>query len=319
WRYESVGELTGENVEKAREWFFYLPNLFQLSLPWIAMWIGAMAYPFVRKGNNRRRLLFPLIWYAGTILFFSLSAVKKNAYLLPMMPAHVLLIAQGVVGLMAMSRRKGKWPGITVEVQKIIGVAWGVVVAAILLLNLVAWPWGGVRMSAIPSLVRQSVGQVSGVAVGMAGLALVAGIIPLVFDSRRRIRSWFTAQATGYAVLLVLTYVGWSIPWDNARSPRDLAEHAAVAARQPGYTISRARLQESAMFYLPSDLGYDGSAKHVLVIVEKRPKYQINTEDVKYFEADVPEGRPAAAKEVPVGTTSARDCWRLYDVTVEGK
>src|SRR5665213_525080 len=38
WRYESLGELA-DNTENARPWWFYLPQLFYLSLPWTALLI----------------------------------------------------------------------------------------------------------------------------------------------------------------------------------------------------------------------------------------------------------------------------------------
>ncbi|HEX2974067.1 MAG TPA: phospholipid carrier-dependent glycosyltransferase [Tepidisphaeraceae bacterium] len=320
WRYESIGELTGENVEKAREWFFYLPSLPQLCLPWIAVWVIAWGYPFARRGQARRRLLFPLLWYAGTVFFFSLSAVKKNAYLLPMMPAQVLLIAQAVVGLMAMSRRRsGKWPWLAIEVQKVIGVGWGIAMGAVLLLNMSEWPWGEVPFRALVGVLRQALGQITLGGMALAVLAVAVGVFPLVFNTRRQVRPWFAAQAACYGLLLVLSFVGWTIPWDNARSPRDLVEHVAIAAAQPGYTVSRSRLQETALFYLPNGLAYDRLAEHVLVIVQKRPKYQLDTEDPGFFGPDVPEGSPVAAREVPIKASSARDYWRVYDVTVERK
>src|SRR5205085_7679105 len=38
WRYESVGEFA-DNTEKARAWWFYLPGLFQIGLPWTPVWV----------------------------------------------------------------------------------------------------------------------------------------------------------------------------------------------------------------------------------------------------------------------------------------
>jgi 4-amino-4-deoxy-L-arabinose transferase-like glycosyltransferase len=92
WRYESVG-VFGENTENPRPWWFYFPNLLMIALPWTPMvFVGA-----IESVKRNRRALFPLIWYVAIVLFFSAANLKKNAYLLPMMPAQTLLVAAGIV------------------------------------------------------------------------------------------------------------------------------------------------------------------------------------------------------------------------------
>lgn len=104
WRYESIGELT-DNTENARPVWFYLPLLFQISLPWTPLWLLAIALAFRRK-----RAVFPLAWYALTVLFFSCVHLKKIAYLLPAMPAQTLMIAQAIVFCAALLRRRKRIP-----------------------------------------------------------------------------------------------------------------------------------------------------------------------------------------------------------------
>jgi 4-amino-4-deoxy-L-arabinose transferase-like glycosyltransferase len=95
WRYESIGEFT-DNTENARPFWFYLPLLLQISLPWTPLWLLAFYLPFRRKSVSRRTL-FPLAWFALTVLFFSCVHLKKIAYLLPAMPAQTMMIAQAAV------------------------------------------------------------------------------------------------------------------------------------------------------------------------------------------------------------------------------
>jgi hypothetical protein len=102
WRYESIGELT-DNTENARPFWFYLPLLFQITLPWTPLWLLAMVLPFRKKRVGRR--FWPLYWYALTVLFFSCVHLKKIAYLLPAMPAQTLMIAQAIVFCAALLRR----------------------------------------------------------------------------------------------------------------------------------------------------------------------------------------------------------------------
>jgi 4-amino-4-deoxy-L-arabinose transferase-like glycosyltransferase len=105
WRYESVGELSN-NRENVRPWWFYAPAALQISLPWAPVWLAGLVLPFVRRRRGRldRRAFFPLIWYGATVVFFSLVNQKKDPYLLPVLPAQVLLIARALVALIGHAR-----------------------------------------------------------------------------------------------------------------------------------------------------------------------------------------------------------------------
>ena len=111
WRYESVGEVSGENVEKARGWWMYLGYAFETSLPWTPLWIAGVVIAFVhgRRGifspRGRRRMI-AITWYALILIFFSCLAVKKKAYLLPAMPAQTLIITDAIVVLLAFAKRR---------------------------------------------------------------------------------------------------------------------------------------------------------------------------------------------------------------------
>jgi 4-amino-4-deoxy-L-arabinose transferase-like glycosyltransferase len=103
WRYESVGELY-DNVEHARPWWFYLPGIFELSMPWTPFLLAGLIAPFLH-GRRRPRgdALFPIIWFFGVLIFFSFVNLKKNAYLLPAMPAMVLVIGRGFLATIALA------------------------------------------------------------------------------------------------------------------------------------------------------------------------------------------------------------------------
>ena len=112
WRYESVGELSG-NRENVRPWWFYAPAALQVALPWTPVWLAGLVLPFVRRRSRAdRRAFFPLIWYVATVVFFSLVNQKKDPYLLPVLPAQVLLTARALVALLGHARltwaRRGK-------------------------------------------------------------------------------------------------------------------------------------------------------------------------------------------------------------------
>jgi 4-amino-4-deoxy-L-arabinose transferase-like glycosyltransferase len=325
WRYESLGELTGENIEKARPWHFYLPNLFQLSLPWTAFWLAALVHPFLRSRLKHQplRRYFPLLWYGGTIAFFSFSGVKKNAYLLPMMPAQVLLITQAVLAVLAVLATPRK-PDIArvntliVAAQKLIGLGFGIAIAALILLNVETWAPAQTTLPQILASVRHARLHVTGPAITTAALALAAGLLPLLGGrSRTQLRRWFFAQGLCYCALLSLLFVCVEPPLDNARSPKRFAAAVARVATQPDYTLSHVRLPEPVLFYLPRNLPNNPAARHVLVVVEQRPKRPINAQAPAVFQPDTPGATPVDASEFPLSPTSPRNYWRLYDVTVK--
>jgi len=49
WRFESIGEVTGENTNNVRPAFYYGPILFEVALPWTPIWIAALVLPFARR------------------------------------------------------------------------------------------------------------------------------------------------------------------------------------------------------------------------------------------------------------------------------
>jgi 4-amino-4-deoxy-L-arabinose transferase-like glycosyltransferase len=114
WRYESIGEIS-DNTEKARRWWYYLPNLLQISLPWTPLWLMGLIFPL---RFPKRRRFFALICTIVIVLIFSLSYVKKNAYLLPMMPLQTLIVAQGLVWLTVIFRRYPKHRPIRVPLRR---------------------------------------------------------------------------------------------------------------------------------------------------------------------------------------------------------
>jgi len=114
WRYESIGQIS-DNTEKARLWWYYLPNLLQISLPWTPIWLLGLIFPF---RFPKRRRFFAIASSALIVLVFSLSYVKKNAYLLPMMPLQTLIVAQGLIWLTVMFRRDSEYRPVRIPLRR---------------------------------------------------------------------------------------------------------------------------------------------------------------------------------------------------------
>jgi 4-amino-4-deoxy-L-arabinose transferase-like glycosyltransferase len=272
WRYQSVGELT-DNTRNARAWWFYFPQLILLAMPWLSLWILGIVRPFMGSSaaRQRRKLrpFFPLIWYAATVLFFSLAHMKKNAYLLPAMPAQALLMAQGAMLLALWLRRKPKeqFPRILIAAQAVVGLGFALWLGWVLL--------------------RSEFRQPIPIGILLFLIALIAAAYPLwmavIIDHGPRTTDhgprpapfphWLAAQSVAYAILLSLFFNFYDAPKDNADSPRPFIEAITPRLLRPDCALARLHLDPAAAFYLPDGLEpFDPAAPCVNVILERAPQ-----------------------------------------------
>ncbi|HJU28887.1 MAG TPA: glycosyltransferase family 39 protein [Candidatus Binataceae bacterium] len=93
-----------ENVERYFEPFdhrgpiyLYVYVIFALMAPWSAFLPAALAETHLRRragAENARADRFTLVFFWGTFIFFTLSGSRRSYYLLPILPAGAILIAQ---------------------------------------------------------------------------------------------------------------------------------------------------------------------------------------------------------------------------------
>ncbi len=323
WRYESIGEL-GANTQNARPWWFYIPQIPLLIAPWFSFAGLGLVYLFARPkshGNSeaaspasdlaranikpraRRHQWFPLIWFVATALFFSFVNLKKNAYLLPAMPALALLMAQGARFMVAMARGKRKDPAplILAWAQAICGIGFALWLAWLLL----------------ASIYRPGIA----IALPLVLVAFAAAVWPLrmVLTPARRIRTswadhWLTAQSIAYVILISLLLVFYNGAKDDRESPK--AFIAAIKARleKPDITLYRSEMSPDAAFYIPDNLPpYDPNAARIGVIVEQSAK-RPTARGPGDFANVMTNGTITSATQVAWDRVSG---WALYELTVE--
>lgn len=217
WRFESVGEFS-DNVRNARPWWFYIPSLFQLSLPWTPVWVLAIYLSLRRK---RRELAFAAGWCAAIVLIFSFVHMKKNAYLLPLMPAQCLLVGRALALLCAGARLKAprQWSKWILDAQVLLGIGFALGIAAMVIVGPVET--GRRRTASAPS--RPSIAQVkeriAGPAGAAAGVCVVAGLLPMLRAVSRRMERRILVQAAVYSILIVFTLVFIEAEKANRREP----------------------------------------------------------------------------------------------------
>src|SRR5205814_2971942 len=92
WAEDSTGAYATAGA-KFSSLFQYLLNLPLTAAPWSVLLLIGMIVTVLGPRRRQRRALWPLVWLVATVLVFTCVPMKKNAYLLPMMPAQTLLIA----------------------------------------------------------------------------------------------------------------------------------------------------------------------------------------------------------------------------------
>ena len=301
WRYESVGEISGENPENARAWWYYLANLPLLAAPWCAFWLYSLVYPFRRR---RATVLFPVLWYGLIVLSFTVVAQKKNPYLLPMMPAQAMMISLAAVPLLRLARRMRMrgLAGALIAIQAVIGLGWAAS------LPVLAWRQMGVQ--AIPLL--------------LCGLAIILAILPLREMFKARPARWLVSQTVAYAAVLLVFCNCYVTPLNNARSPVALCHELESLADGTHRAILISKVPEEVAFYLPLHPKQGPAPSEYLVVVDDQKGVQERERrrtsepppNLQEFEGCVPDAKLVSVRRVAMISAPGDARWKVFELTV---
>jgi 4-amino-4-deoxy-L-arabinose transferase-like glycosyltransferase len=339
-RYESLGEVTADTKEDARPWFFYLLSVVQLSLPWAPLFVLGALLAFNRGRGRRkdRRPWFPLAWYAAVLVFFSFVTQKKNAYLLPALPAQTLLITQGVLLTLAAARRnrfRGPQAGLA-WAQVGMGLAMAVLLAVLVAgaPDALAAGAGDEDDEGAAALSTTGKWDTLGKGLAVGAVALAAAAAPAWWVVRRRPRAWVAGQAAAYALLIALFFNLHVGPRENRRSPAPVAREMLALLAEGGRTTRFERLPEQLAVYFPVNPDeavppHSRFAKKVLAVVDDaRGVRQRRRTGARYEDAPYPPKQfrpwvedPAATvtevRRVPLQSAPGDAKWKLFELTVE--
>jgi 4-amino-4-deoxy-L-arabinose transferase-like glycosyltransferase len=93
WKREFVDRFFGDYASGDKPFYYYLPKMFLFILPWAAFLPMAAAAPFFKVWTNKRPvMLFLWMLFVVDLAFLTLSAGKRQHYILPVMPAMAILI-----------------------------------------------------------------------------------------------------------------------------------------------------------------------------------------------------------------------------------
>ena len=197
-----------------RPFYYYFYQFPAETLPWFLLapvvWWAARRCVFVASASDeeRRAWRFLLAWVAATFVFFTLSTGKRGLYLVPLLPAVALLLADAL----------GRW----VEAAHRIPVAFH---AATGLLG-VALAGGGIFVAVRDPLQNEMASLVTGMAVlTIVGVAATAQLTLWRARTRLRVRLAVPIVAVWALLLVIFTVVYPAL--DPEKSPRPIAEAAA--------------------------------------------------------------------------------------------
>jgi 4-amino-4-deoxy-L-arabinose transferase-like glycosyltransferase len=209
--------------------------------------IGALM-PIIGRGRRERRGTWLLIWLAATVVVFTFVPMKKNAYLLPAMPAQTLLTAAALAAMVRVPRaaKNAKTEAF--------------VLAAYLVAGMVVL---GVAVYLAASIERFEIDAPAPLLAGAGLVALLLLCIRQIAPVFRSPRTLLTTAAMFALAVHLLT--AWVMPnRDNQRSDQNLALSARQAMDNgvPVVLIGPG-LREDVVFYLGRTVPRIGSIEQL--------------------------------------------------------
>ena len=196
--------------------YFYPAILLMLTLPWtsflIDAFIRAKNWNWRGPQNSSRLLVFSLGWILFPILFFSFSGSKLPGYILPVLPAALILISSSVHRLQ--EKQDARWPmivtGLLLVFVGVGGLFYGIRVAhlSVLCTGLAAAPF--IIAGAFSIVSRRIDWAVSAIACSvLLGIVVVLNCAALDLSRRESTRDLLRlADSRGYSGLRVLALPG---------------------------------------------------------------------------------------------------------------
>lgn len=207
---ETWSRLTSNELKRDAPFWFYLPVALLGALPWSVVPFAGWRAVVAGWRTRRPELRFLLLWLVLPYVLFSLMHSKRVHYILPLVPAVVLLS----IGLWVATPRGARLPGV-----RLAGAIWATLGFAILALGL------GVAPKILGRIDGASPATVARVAVALGAAWAAAGVTAML--SSRSLPRAFGALTLPPAALLLL-----SAPLTDALAERSSARDLAREIRR---------------------------------------------------------------------------------------
>ena len=235
----------GSGLHHARPFWYFGVHFFAELMPWgflvpAAAWA---AWRFDAKsrtaeredeagtpvpGRERRRFL--VIWVVVILMFFSLSREKRGLYIMPLVPAAALLVADYWRRLRARDLRPGG----------LLKGGLGVIAAFSLALGALPFVLARRPVAGAPGLETLSL--------VLAALGVAGGCAVLASLLRRRLSAAMSLVAATFLALLLVYAHGLQPALDTVRSARELSQELARSL-QPGDAVAMLEWRAAYLYY----------------------------------------------------------------------
>jgi 4-amino-4-deoxy-L-arabinose transferase-like glycosyltransferase len=93
WKHEFVDRFFGTYASGDKPYYYYyIPKIFQFMIPWVAFVPLALAAPFYAIWNKKQSAMqFLWFWFVVDLVFLTISAGKRQHYIMPAIPAMAIL------------------------------------------------------------------------------------------------------------------------------------------------------------------------------------------------------------------------------------
>jgi len=212
WKREFLDRFLGSYTSGDKPLYFYLPLMFQFMLPWVVFVPFALGAPFYKVWDRKLPAMWFLwMWFVVSVAFITISAGKRQHYIMPAMPALAIL-AGILLEDMAFSQKAFTQKNARNFLMQHL---------VVLVILLIATPFVMVQFNSEVLSETIIIAAAGLAAILLVGWLFKAGKIPLALGS----------LFASICILLMLSYVTLINPLNYNRPSRDFTR--TVAAKVP--------------------------------------------------------------------------------------
>ena len=230
WKLEFVDRFLGEYASGNKQWYYYLPRMFQFIIPWVVFLPMALAAPFYRVWNKKRPLMqFLWLWFVVGIVFLTISGGKRQHYILPLMPAMAILIGILIEDMVFIRKAYSHRFAKTV----LAGHAIGVIALAV--------AGCGYLIKTYPNMVAE--------ALILGTVAIILTVVVVVLFAAGKPAVACGTLFGGIVVLVMIGYTTFLNPLDYNRYSRDFSRRLAQIVPQSDNLIAYEYISNRSVHY----------------------------------------------------------------------
>ncbi len=243
---ETWSRLTSNELQRDAPFWFYLPVVLLGALPWSVIPLAGLRRLATAWRARQPEVRFLILWFCVPYVLFSLMHSKRVHYILPLVPALILLS----VWLWRETPRGARLPGVRAA-----AALWSLLGLVLLALGLGAAPQLLARVDGVASPAASRVAVTLGVAWFLAGAAAF-------FSSRSTLRAFCALSLPPLAFLLLTAPLAAAV--GARRSARDLARSIDRDYRAGIEVVAVEAFPASLPFYLERPLTMTSADGHHL-------------------------------------------------------